>query len=179
VRWRHDTKIGLSFSEGEPHISGATAKHSSRAYTALIGSTSVGSSSGAREPLTRFDIGQRCSFWLSADSQCPWEKIYNERGPNRASIIRLASATISSVRLFSRLEGLSANGRVDPGAKIAALQPLPTGLTTIRYPLYSMTVIDCGMSTATSPNRDAVGLERDAALYIRDAAGRNSRTIVT
>ena len=113
-------------------------------------------------------------------------KIYNERGPNRASITRLASATISSVLLFSRLEGLSANGRVDPGAKIAALQPLPTGLTTIRYPLYSMTVIDCGMSTATSPNRDAVGLERDAtndaaayvALYIRDAAGRNSRTIV-
>jgi hypothetical protein len=42
-----------------------------------------------------------------------------------------------------------------------------------------MPVIDCGMSTATSPNRDAVGLERDAALYIRDAAGRNSRTIVT
>ena len=76
-------------------------------------------------------------------------KIYNERGPNRASITRLASATISSVLLFSRLEGLSANARVDPSAKIAALQPLPTRLTSIRYPLYSMTVIDCAMSTAT------------------------------
>jgi hypothetical protein len=78
-----------------------------------------------------------------ADGQCPLGKIYNERGPNRASIIRLASATISSVLLFSRLEGLSANARVDPGAKIAALQPLPTWLTSIRYPLYSMTVINC------------------------------------
>ena len=53
---------------------------------------------------------------------------YNDRGSSRASINRLASATISSVRLFSRLEGLSANARVDPGAKITALQPFPTGL---------------------------------------------------
>jgi hypothetical protein len=65
---------------------------------------------------------------------------YNDRGPNRASIIRLASATISSVRFFFSLEGLSANARVDPGAKIAALQPFPTELTSIRYPLYSITV---------------------------------------
>ena len=67
--------------------------------------------------------------------------------------------------------------------KIAALQPLPTWLTSIRYPLYSMTVIDCAMSIGHSPNCDAVGLEhgKDAtndaaayvALYIRDAAGRN------
>src|SRR5271165_4137617 len=85
---------------------------------------------------------------MSADSQCSAEN-YNDRGPSRALIIRLASATISSVLLFSRLEGLSANARVDPGAKIAALQPLPTWLTSIRYPLYSMTVIDCAMSTAT------------------------------
>src|ERR1700722_7489282 len=77
---------------------------------------------------------------MSADSWCPAEN-YNDRGPNRASIIRLASATISSVRLFSRLDGLSANARVDPGAKIAALQPFPTGLTSIRYPLYSIAVI--------------------------------------
>jgi hypothetical protein len=56
-------------------------------------------------------------------------------------MIRLASATISSERLFSRLEGLSANARVDPGAKIIALQPFPTGLTSIRCPLYSTTVI--------------------------------------
>ena len=34
---------------------------------------------------------------------------YTDRGPKRASIIRLASATISSVRLFSSLKGLSAN----------------------------------------------------------------------
>ena len=49
-------------------------------------------------------------------------------------MIRLASATISSEWLFSRLEGLSANARVDPGAKIIALQPFPTGLTSIRIP---------------------------------------------
>ena len=66
---------------------------------------------------------------------------YSNRGPSRASIIRLASATISSVRFFSRLEGLSANGRVDPGAKIEALQPFPTELTSIRNPLYSITVM--------------------------------------
>jgi hypothetical protein len=54
----------------------------------------------------------------------------------RASIIRLASATVSSVRLFSRLEGLSANARVEPGEKIDALQPFPTELSSIRYPLY-------------------------------------------
>jgi hypothetical protein len=33
-------------------------------YAAATGSISVGSSSGARELLTRFDTGQRCSFWL-------------------------------------------------------------------------------------------------------------------
>ena len=109
-------------------------------------------------------------------------KIYKERRPNRASIIRLASATISSVRLFSRLEGLSAIGRVDPGAKIEALQPFPTELTSIRYPLYSMAVISRVMSTATHQTATQVGLERgkDAAneayvaLYIRGAASRNN-----
>src|SRR5215510_13294048 len=55
--------------------------------------------------------------------------------------MRLASATISSERLFSRLEGLSAIARVEPGAKIAALQPFPTGLTSMRCPLYSIAVI--------------------------------------
>jgi hypothetical protein len=76
---------------------------------------------------------------------------YNESGPKRASIIRLASATISSARLFSRFEGLSAKARVDPGAKIAALQPFPTGLTSIRYPLYSITVIACAISLRCGP----------------------------
>ena len=66
---------------------------------------------------------------------------YTDRGPKRASIIRLACATISSERLFSRLEGLSAIARVEPGAKIAALQPFPTGLTSMRCPLYSIAVI--------------------------------------
>ena len=56
-------------------------------------------------------------------------------------MIRLASATISSVRLFSRLEGLSASARFEPSAKIDALRPFPTGLTSIRNPLYSMVVI--------------------------------------
>ena len=37
--------------------------------------------------------------------------------------MRLASATISSERLFSKLEGLSDIARVEPGAKIAALHP--------------------------------------------------------
>jgi hypothetical protein len=50
-------------------------------------------------------------------------------------MIRLASAMISSERLFSRLEGLSANAWVEPGAKITALQPFPTELTSIRCPL--------------------------------------------
>jgi len=61
----------------------------------------------------------------------------------RTSMMRLASATISSERLFSRSEGLSAIARVEPGAKIAALQPFPTGLTSIRNPLYSIVVIAC------------------------------------
>jgi hypothetical protein len=56
-------------------------------------------------------------------------------------MIRLASATISSLRLFSRLEGLSSNARFEPGGKTDALQPFPTGLTSIRNPLYSMVVI--------------------------------------
>jgi hypothetical protein len=55
--------------------------------------------------------------------------------------MRLASATISSERLFSRLEGLSAIARVESEAKIAALQPFPTRLTSMRCPLYSMAVI--------------------------------------
>jgi len=67
--------------------------------------------------------------------------VHSDRGPSRVSIIRFASATISSERLFSRLEGLSASARVDPGAKIEARQPFPTELTSTRYPLYSTTVI--------------------------------------
>ena len=63
------------------------------------------------------------------------------RGPGRASIMRFASATISSERLFSRLEGLSAIARIEAGPKIAARQPFPTGLTSMRYPLYSIVVI--------------------------------------
>jgi hypothetical protein len=132
---------------------------------------------------------------LSADSWCPAEN-YNDRGPNRASIIRLASATISSVRLFSRLDGLSANARVDPGAKIAALQPFPTGLTSIRYPLYSIAVIACAISirhaaltqtalaTQVSLERGRRPKYKDAAAYIafasyiRTRPVRNSRTIV-
>jgi hypothetical protein len=55
--------------------------------------------------------------------------------------MRLASATTSSERLFCRLEGLSAIARVEPGAKIAAFQPFPTGLTSMRCPLYLMAVI--------------------------------------
>ena len=63
------------------------------------------------------------------------------REPRRTSTIRLASVTISSLRLFSRLEGLSANALLEPGGKIVALQPFPTGLTSIRIPLYSRVVI--------------------------------------
>ena len=53
-------------------------------------------------------------------------------------MIRLASATISSALLFSKLEGLSGKGRFEPGEKMDALQPLPTRPISIRYPLYSI-----------------------------------------
>ena len=56
-------------------------------------------------------------------------------------MIRLASATISSLQLFSKLKGLSANARVEPGSKIAPLQPFPTDVTSIRNPLYPRFVI--------------------------------------
>jgi hypothetical protein len=49
----------------------------------------------------------------------------SNRGPRRASIIRLASATMSSVRLFSRLEGLSANARVESREKDRCPPALP------------------------------------------------------
>jgi hypothetical protein len=48
-------------------------------------------------------------------------------------MIRLASATISSALLFSKLEGLSGKGRLEPGGKVDALQPLPTRLISIRW----------------------------------------------
>src|SRR5262249_61908897 len=62
-------------------------------------------------------------------------KFYKSRGPRRTSIMRLASATISSVLLFSRLTGLFGHGVVEPGEKIDALHPFPTGQTSILYPL--------------------------------------------
>ena len=52
----------------------------------------------------------------------------------RASITRLASATICSMLLFSRLTGLFGHGLIEPGEKIDALQPFPTGQTSILYP---------------------------------------------
>ena len=55
--------------------------------------------------------------------------------------MRFASATISSVLLFSRLTGLFGHGELEPGEKIDALQPFPIGQISIRYPLWSMTVI--------------------------------------
>src|SRR5215472_11359235 len=68
-------------------------------------------------------------------------KFYESRGPRRTSIMRLASATISSVLLFSRLTGLFGHGVVEPGEKIDALHPFPTGQTSIPHPLYSIIVI--------------------------------------
>ena len=66
--------------------------------------------------------------------------------------MRLASATISSLQLFSKLKGLSANARFEPGSKIDALQPFPTDVTSIRNPLYSSVVIVCFvMGTSISP----------------------------
>jgi hypothetical protein len=96
----------------------------------------------------QFAAGLNGSF-VTSNRDTEWQEAnggevdYNDRGPSWASIIRLASATICSEWLFSKLEGLSANERVDPGAKITALQPFPTELTSIRYPLYSTTVIRC------------------------------------
>jgi hypothetical protein len=37
--------------------------------------------------------------------------------------------------LFSSLAGLSDSADDEPGGKIIALQPFPTGLTSRRYPL--------------------------------------------
>jgi hypothetical protein len=83
--------------------------------------------------------------------------------------MRFASATISSVRLFSRLEGLSGNARVDPGAKIAALQPFPTGPTSIRYPLYSNTVITSPIFTDGNSMRTVTCADRKGwALVVPD-----------
>jgi hypothetical protein len=52
-------------------------------------------------------LGQRSS------SRAP--TYYINRGPMNASMMRLASATISSALLFSRLVGLFDNGLVEPG----------------------------------------------------------------
>src|SRR5262245_15163343 len=54
---------------------------------------------------------------------------------SRASTIFFASATIASLGLFSSVAGLSASADDEPGGKIIALQPFPTGLTSRRYPL--------------------------------------------
>jgi hypothetical protein len=54
----------------------------------------------------------------------------------------------SAFEAFGRLEGLLRNARFDPGAKMAALQPVPIGLTSMRYPLYSIAVIACAIGTA-------------------------------
>jgi hypothetical protein len=48
------------------------------------------------------------------------------------------------------LEGLSANARVELREKIDALQPFPIGLTSIRYPLYSIDVIVCDVASSRS-----------------------------
>jgi hypothetical protein len=45
--------------------------------------------------------------------------------------MRLASATISSALLFSRLNGLFGHGEVEPSERIDALHPFPTGQTSI------------------------------------------------
>src|SRR6516164_7710530 len=54
---------------------------------------------------------------------------------SRASIIFFASATIASLGLFSSVAGLSGSADDEPGGKIMALRPFPTGLTSRRYPL--------------------------------------------
>ena len=51
-------------------------------------------------------------------------------------MIRLASATISSLQLFSKLKGLSANARVEPGSKMSS----SPALSHRRY-LYSKSLI--------------------------------------
>jgi hypothetical protein len=79
---------------------------------------------------------------------------------------------------FSRFEGLSVNARVDPGAKIAALQPFPTGLTSIRYPLYSITVIfhsarpthQTALATRVGLDRGGRRKHKDAAAYVEFAS---------
>ena len=75
-------------------------------------------------------------------------------------MIRLASATSSSALLFSKLEGLSGKGRFEPGEKIDALQPLPTRLISIRYPLYSIgiTLKGCCAGRSWPGTRQALAL---------------------
>ena len=87
---------------------------------------------------------------MSADSWCPAEN-YNDRGPNRASIARLASTSISSGDVALGWMAFRPS-RDDPCAKIAALQPFPTGLTSIRYPLYSIAVIACYSTAPLTQN---------------------------
>src|SRR5437588_4213714 len=60
------------------------------------------------------------------------------------SITPFARATTSSLEAFSSTAGLSGNGDITPGAKMEALHPLPSGLVSMRYPLYSKasTIVD-------------------------------------
>src|SRR5271169_2483391 len=63
-------------------------------------------------------LSQRGAFgrsWFAGENAKGSGHYDNGRGPTRASTIRLASAKISSLLLFSRLEGLSANARIEPG----------------------------------------------------------------
>src|SRR5262249_20150722 len=62
-------------------------------------------------------------------------RVYQFCALSRASIIFFASATIASLGLFSSVAGLSGSADDEPGGKIIALQPFPTGLTSRRYPL--------------------------------------------
>jgi hypothetical protein len=95
---------------------------------------------------------------------------YCDREPRRTSIVRLASARISSLRLFSRLEGLSANARFECGGKMVALQPFPTELTSIRNPLYSTVVIILLVTVFACRSQKSLNCVGDSSVYLTASA---------
>jgi len=73
-----------------------------------------GADSGSRH--RRVQARQSCPERRQFDhSRVVWGKRHYDRDSKRSSIILLASATMSSLRLFSRLVGLSGNAEVEPG----------------------------------------------------------------
>src|SRR5262249_42928058 len=88
----------------------------------------------ASEPFCKV-VSERCDAVLvstQAALDSRQAKFYKSRGPGRTSIIRLASATISSVLLFSRLTGLFGHGEVEPQSALRLVSSLLSNLAADR-----------------------------------------------